>query len=146
METYVPLVYRQLVDDELFRRLSQTRDFLAANYHQVITLEDAAREGCLSPFHFQRMFKRAFGETPHEFLTRQRIEHAQNLLRNGHSVTEVCYEVGYESLGSFSTKFARQVGVPPSEFRRVFSVPSSWWMRRIPACFAFQNGVLIRPQ
>jgi len=101
----------------------------------VITLEEAASEACMSPFHYQRMFKRAFGESPHDFVTRLRIERAQRLLRtSAMSVTEVCFEVGYESLGSFSTMFSRVVGCTPSEFRRVYSIPTRWFLRNVPSC------------
>lgn len=127
-------MYRQLVEHEMFRRLNETRDFLADSAYRVITLEEAANEAAMSPFHFQRMFKRAFGESPHDFVTRLRIERAQALLRGGMTVTEVCFEVGYESLGSFSTMFARQVGCAPSEFRRTYSIPLRWFLRNVPSC------------
>lgn len=143
MEGRNPFSYRQLVETETFRRLSTTRDYLAAHHGRVITLEEAAKEACMSPFHYQRMFKRAFGESPHDFVTRLRIERAQRLLRtSGMSVTEVCFEVGYESLGSFSTMFSRVVGCAPSEFRRVYSIPTRWFLRNVPTCmFGWGNPV-----
>ena len=84
-----------LVDDATFRRLCRARDLLAASYNLRVPLDVAAREACLSPFHFQRLFARTFGETPHDFLTRLRMDQAKQLLGAGHlPVTDVCLEVG----------------------------------------------------
>src|SRR5436853_7018386 len=106
-------------EDVTFRRLRRARGLLAAGLDELITLERAAREACLSPFHFQRMFARVFGETPHEFVTRLRMDTAKRLLASGEMpVTEVCLEVGYTSMGTFSARFAAQIGRPPSEYRR----------------------------
>ena len=138
----VPQVYRYgLVEYEAFRMLNQSREFLAENYDRVITLQDAAEVACLSPFHFQRQFKKAFQESPHDFISRLRIDQAKKLLAKGDlSVTEVCMEIGYESLGTFSTRFAREVGCAPSEFRRVFSIPTHWWLRNVPGCVVYRWG------
>jgi AraC-like DNA-binding protein len=89
-----------------------------ARYAQALRLEDLAHEAALSPFHFLRMFRAAFGETPHQYLTRVRIEAAKRLLLADAPVTDVCFDVGFQSLGSFSALFARRVGAPPSAFRR----------------------------
>jgi AraC-like DNA-binding protein len=134
-----------LVDDELFRRLCRSRDFLAARLDQPLRLADAAREACLSPFHYHRLFARTFGETPHEFLTRVRIDRAKELLvRDSLPVTEVCMAVGYESLGSFSSRFRAEVGRSPSQFqqqlRRIFPVPSTAIYRFIPNCYLLRHG------
>ena len=114
-----------LLHDDTFRRLCRSRDLLAASYQEQITLDHAAREACLSSFHFHRLFASAFGETPHDFLTRIRMDRAKQLLLRGEmSVTEVCLEVGYSSLGSFSHKFRSLAGQTPTgyqrEARRVF--------------------------
>src|SRR5215471_9910413 len=96
----------ELIHDETFRRLCRARDLLATDYQSTIKLQQAAREACLSPFHFHRLFTSTFRETPHDFLTRLRIDRARQLLVcSGMSVTDVCMEVGYSSLGSFSLKF-----------------------------------------
>ena len=129
-----------LVGDDLFRRLCRARDYLAANLAEPVRLADAARQSYLSQFHFHRQFTRAFGETPHEFLTRMRIDQAKKLLaREQLPVTEVCFAVGFDSLGSFSTKFRNQVGYPPSHFqhklRRIFAVPEMAAYRFTPGCF-----------
>src|SRR5260370_36695868 len=95
-----------LLHDDTYRRLCRSRDFLAACYQEPISLDLAAREACLSSFHFHRLFASAFGETPHDFLTRVRMDRAKRLLASGEmSVTEICMGVGYSSLGSFSCQF-----------------------------------------
>jgi AraC-like DNA-binding protein len=81
-------------------------------YGRPVSLPDVAARANLSPYHFLRVYKRAYGETPHEFLTRLRIERAKTLLARGsHNVTEACFEVGFSSLGSFSSLFAGRVGL-----------------------------------
>jgi len=134
-----------VLDDELFRRLCRSRDFLAAGLDQPLRLADAAREAGLSPYHYHRLFARTFGETPHEFLTRRRIDRAKRLLvREELPVTEVCLAVGYESLGSFSSLFRSMVGYSPSEFqrglRKIFTIPAMTPYRFIPNCFLLRHG------
>jgi AraC-like DNA-binding protein len=129
-----------LPGEDLFLRLCRSRDYLAAHFDQPVCLEDAARAAALSPFHYHRQFARIFGETPHEFLTRQRITRAKRLLAKDQlPVTEVCFAVGYESLGSFSTRFRALVGYSPSQFRRsmrsLFTVPAMPMLGFVPGCF-----------
>lgn len=141
-----PLIYTApqrlgpLVGDDLFRRLCRSRDYLAAGLDQPLRLADAAREAYLSPYHYHRLFARAFGETPHDFLTRLRMDRAKRLLaRDQLPVTEVCFAVGYESLGSFSSRFRNLVGYSPSEYqrslRKLFPVPSVAVCQFVPGCF-----------
>jgi AraC-like DNA-binding protein len=131
----------RLFDAATFARLSRARDYLGACYRDRVTLENAARKACLSPFHFNRVFARAFGETPHEFVTRMRIEAAKKLLlTENQSVTEICLDVGYESLGSFSMRFRSLTGLSPAAFRREARVAfggfaSHWPLYYIPACY-----------
>lgn len=104
---------------ELFQRLRYSRDFLAAHFADPWSLADAARLACLSPFHFHRVFAQAFGETPIVFLTRVRMYHARQLLIDTEiPVTHVCQAVGYASLGTFSSRFRREAGCSPTEYRR----------------------------
>jgi AraC-like DNA-binding protein len=129
-----------LVQEETFARLYRSREFLAESLGQRIGLHEAAAVACLSPYHYHRMFVRAFGETPHEFLTRLRIDRAKQMLaRDECPVTEVCLAVGYESPGSFSSLFRGQVGRSPSQYRqglrRIFAVPRLAPYRFVPACF-----------
>jgi AraC-like DNA-binding protein len=129
-----------MVDHDTFRRLCRSRDFLAASFDERLRLEQAAANAFFSPFHYHRLFRRAFGETPHEFLTRLRLDEAKRLLATGEgSVTDVCFAVGYESLGSFSLRFKELAGCSPSEYRRRARgwtvVPQRWVPRPVPACF-----------
>jgi AraC family transcriptional regulator len=104
---------------ELYRRLYRVRDYIHASLHCSLTLSDMAAVACLSPFHFLRAFKQLFGLTPHHYLTQKRLERAQFLLaKTEHSVTDICFEVGFESLGSFSALFRRYTGLSPRDYRK----------------------------
>jgi AraC family transcriptional regulator len=105
---------------EVYRRLLRGRDFLLSSLHERIQLKDMAAAACLSPFHFHRSFTCAFGETPHQYLTRHRLERAAQLLRRVElSVTEICLATGFESPTSFSDLFRRHYGVLPSKFSKI---------------------------
>jgi AraC-like DNA-binding protein len=120
--------------------LSRARDYMAARFNERISLTEAAAYAGLSSFYFHRLFANAFGETPHEFVTRLRIDHAKRLLLAGnHSVTDICFDAGYESLGSFSTRFHSLTGLSPAAFRResrrVFGASGrNWPLYYMPAC------------
>jgi AraC-like DNA-binding protein len=128
-------------DATTFARLSRARDYLGACYRDRITLEKAATHACLSPFHFNRMFAQAFAETPHEFVSRVRMEEAKRLLLSeSHSVTDIYFDLGYESLGSFSAKFRSLTGLSPAAFRRQARISfggfaAHWPLYYIPACY-----------
>jgi AraC-like DNA-binding protein len=125
---------------QTYRDLARAREFMRHAYGDPVSLPDVAAQANLSPYHFLRVFKRAYGETPHEFLTRLRIERAKTLLARGsHNVTEACFDVGFSSLGSFSVLFAYRVGLSPSEYRRYarssISVPERVRPVFVPSCF-----------
>lgn len=104
--------------EELWRRLNRGRDFIHARFESALTLPEIASAACLSPFHFLRGFKAVFRMTPHEYLSACRVERAKFLLeRTELSVTEICFSVGFESLGSFSSWFTRLAGSSPREWR-----------------------------
>ncbi len=95
------------------------RDRIDRDYAQPLDVEALARAAGMSAGHLSREFKRAYGESPYSYLMTRRIERAMALLRRGDlSVTDVCFEVGCSSLGTFSTRFSELVGVPPSVYRR----------------------------
>src|SRR5215203_2053804 len=126
---------------QTYRSLAQAREFMRHTYGRPISLPDVAAQANLSPYHFLRIYKRAYGETPREFLARLRIERAKTLLARGsHNVTGACFEVGFYSLGSFSNLFADRVGLSPSEYRRyarsTISVPPTVRALFVPSCFS----------
>jgi AraC-like DNA-binding protein len=98
--------------------LRRVRDRMDLEYAQPLDVESLARGVHLSAGHLSRQFALAYGESPYSYLMTRRIERAMTLLRSGDlSVTEVCFAVGYQSLGTFSTRFTELVGVPPSVYR-----------------------------
>jgi AraC-like DNA-binding protein len=109
---------RAATREELWRRINRGRDFIHARSDSALTLREIASAACLSPFHFLRVFKAAFGTTPHEYLSACRVERAKFLLeRTELPVTEICFAVGFESLGTFSSWFARITGSSPRAWR-----------------------------
>jgi AraC-like DNA-binding protein len=129
------------------RKLCQVRDLIRDCLEDEWTLSDLSQEADLSAWHFLRAFRVAFGETPHAYLTRLRLEKAKELLTlSSRPVTEICFDVGFTSLGSFSTLFRRQVGLSPAEFRRTVrawvSVPGRHPWVFVPFCFAQHFGPL----
>jgi AraC-like DNA-binding protein len=131
----------RLYDSATLARLCRARDYLADRFNRRIPLEEAARQAYLSPFYFNRLFAEAFGETPHEFVTRLRIARAKRLLlADRGTVTDICFDVGYESPGSFSTRFRTLTGLSPAAFRRearrVFGF-RRWRLFYVPACYQY---------
>jgi AraC-like DNA-binding protein len=100
-------------------RLRRVRDRIDREYALPLDVDALARDALMSPGHFSRAFRKAYGESPYSYLMTRRIERAMALLRGSElSVTEVCFTVGCSSLGTFSTRFTELVGVPPSVYRR----------------------------
>ena len=122
--------------------LLRARDLIDAQYAQPLDLDELARTANFSRYHFLRVFRRAFHATPHEYLTRKRVERAKELLADSEfTITEICFEVGFESLGSFSTMFHNIVGWSPSIYRA-----RAWEMRKnplkfIPNCYVIMHGI-----
>ena len=126
-------------------RLCRVRDLLRECHSQPLTLGDCAEEVELSPWHLLRTFRAAFGETPHAYLTRVRIDRAARLIAlTGRSVTDVCFDVGFASLGSFSTLFKRHTGWSPAAYRRRargwVSVPAAAGWVFVPYCYVYPFG------
>src|SRR6187402_625555 len=91
------------------RHLTRAKDLADARYFEALDVEELARAARLSPAHFSREFRRAFGQTPHQYLLHRRLERAAELLRNtDRSVADVCFTVGLKSVGSFTTSFGRE--------------------------------------
>ena len=119
--------------------LRRARDQMDREYAQPLDVAALARTAFMSSGHFSRSFREAYGETPYSYLMTRRIERAMMLLRRGDlSVTEVCFEVGCSSLGTFSTRFTELVGESPSAYR----ARDHSWMEPLPACLV---RVALRP-
>lgn len=130
-----------LVGREALRDLCRARDLLREVDDPPRSIEEVAREVAISPSHFTRQFEAIFGLTPHQFRIHWRLERAKKLLSTGrYSVTDTCMEVGFSSLGSFSTLFSRRVGIPPSAYRRRFrpmmQVPETLQRVLCPGCLS----------
>jgi AraC family transcriptional regulator len=112
---------RPATREELYRRVQVARDYAAALYPTPVSLDAMANAACLSPNHLLRTFKQVFGQTPHTYITRLRLDEAQRRLRHtDEPVTAICFAVGFASPGSFSWLFRRQTGLSPAQYRRQF--------------------------
>jgi AraC-like DNA-binding protein len=120
--------------------LRRAHDHIDRHYAAPLDLAALAAVAGVSKYHFARSFEAAYGETPIRYLTRRRIERAQDLLRHANlTVTEICMLVGFSSLGSFSARFSRLVGESPTVYR------DRWAARggaRVPGCYLFMRGAL----
>jgi len=115
------------------RHLLRAKDLADARYAEPLDVDDLARAAGLSRAHFSREFRRTFGETPHAYLLTRRLERAAAMLRTtDHSVAEICFSVGLQSLGSFTTSFTRTYGMSPTAYRASF--PPATNQARVPAC------------
>ena len=137
--------------DAASRRLLRARDAMDRAYAQPLDVPALAHIALTSEAHFIRTFKQTFGETPHRYLQRRRLERAMALLREtDQPVTEICLEVGFASLGTFSRTFKRVLGMSPSSYReawraarapRATSRPASSWRGRGPRAIATRTAV-----
>ena len=121
--------------------LRRARDLMDREYAEPLDVPAMARAALMSPSHFSRKFRAAYGETPYSYLMTRRVERAKALLRQGLSVTDTCFAVGATSLGSFSSRFSEIVGESPSQYRArdhgdYEEIPSCVSMCRSEVCFA----------
>jgi AraC-like DNA-binding protein len=124
------------------RYLTRGKDLADARYAERLTVADMARAAQLSPAHFSREFRAAFGESPHQYLLTRRLERAATLLRStDRTVADICFMVGLSSVGSFTTSFRRMFGTTPTQYRASF--PSAAHLARVPPCVVKVYG---RPQ
>ncbi len=115
------------------RHLLRAKDLADARYAERLGVDDLARAAGLSRAHFSREFRRAFGESPHAYLLTRRLERAAALLRTtDRSVADICFSVGLQSVGSFTTSFTRTFGVPPTTYRAQFPPAASQAL--VPTC------------
>ena len=121
------------------RDLLRARDLADGRYFEPLRVDNLARAAGFSRAHFSREFRRAFGETPHSYLLTRRLERAAALLRNtDRSVARICFDVGLQSVGSFTTSFTRTYGVSPTAYRASF--PRAADYAQIPTCLLRANG------
>jgi AraC-like DNA-binding protein len=124
------------------RHLLRAKDLADARYFDPLDVDDLARAAGLSRAHFSREFRRAFGESPHAYLLTRRLERAAAMLRaTDRSVADICFSVGLQSVGSFTTSFARTFGISPTAYRAKF--PPAADHALVPACVVRFYG---RPQ
>jgi AraC-like DNA-binding protein len=127
----------------LYRRIVQAKLFIDNNYADKIDLNNISNEAYFSKFHFIRLFKSAYGKTPHQYLKYVRIEKAKELLKKDTPVSEACFLVGFDSLSSFSGLFSKVVGKSPSTYlkhhqenqKKISLTPLAF----VPGCYAYQH-------
>jgi AraC-like DNA-binding protein len=121
------------------RHLLRARDLADRRFAEALDVDDLARAAGLSRAHFSREFRRTFGESPHAYLLTRRLERAAALLRGtDHSVAEICFSVGLQSVGSFTTSFTRTYGMSPTAYRAAF--PPAADHARVPACIVHRHA------
>lgn len=124
-----------LPDVETLERLGRARAFIDHCYDHPLNLDQISEKACFSRFHFLRLFRQAFNKTPHQYLIERRIEKAKELLTADElRVTDVCFEVGFQSLGSFSSLFHKWVGHAPATYRERARA-REMAKRKVPGCF-----------
>jgi AraC-like DNA-binding protein len=119
----------------LARHLVRAKDLADARYYESLSVRDLAAAAGLSPAYFSRQFKQTFGESPHQYVLTRRLERAASLLRTTDwSIAHICFAVGAQSVGSFTSSFRRMFGQTPLAYRAMY--PPAEWHVRIPRCVA----------
>jgi AraC-like DNA-binding protein len=132
---YEPELKQASAEADIYRRLCRARDFIDHCYDHPLNLDQISSQACFSRYHFLRLFRQAFDKTPHQYLIERRIEKAKELLSaDDLRVTDVCFEVGFQSLGSFSSLFHKCVGHAPNTYREKRRQTQAA-KRKIPGCF-----------
>ena len=103
----------------IYQRIVAAKVYIDENYHEPIDLALISQQAFLSRFHFHRIFRKIYRHTPHQYLTQKRLDKAKDLLAENKPVTEVCNEVGFESIGSFSVLFKKEIGFAPQYYRNM---------------------------
>ncbi len=130
---------------DIYQRLVTAKVYIDENYQDAIGLEQISQQAYLSRFHFHRLFRQVYKKTPHQYLTQKRLDRARDLLSENKPVTDVCNEVGFESIGSFSALFKKEIGFAPTYYRNMA------WLKKqkqklqprvaIPHCFIESYGL-----
>ncbi|MCW3093551.1 MAG: AraC family transcriptional regulator [Ferruginibacter sp.] len=137
MTNHYPKIY-------FYKRIVQAKIFMDTHFGEAIDLHNIADEAYFSKFHFIRLFKTVYGNTPHQYLTKVRIEAAKMLLQKQTSMTETCFAVGFDSISSFSGLFKKYTKTTPSTYQQQFKKRQAQIklnpLQFIPGCFAQQKG------
>jgi AraC-like DNA-binding protein len=129
---------------DVYQKIVRTKIYIDENFEQPIDLHRLSREACLSRYHFHRLFTRIYRLTPHQYLTRKRIEQARVWLAGeDHTIMEICNHIGFESIGSFSTLFKKEIGHAPREYRHLAHAKRQQPRSFIPHCFIETYGLEI---
>lgn len=104
---------------DIYQRIAAAKVYIDDNYQEDIDLEQISKQAFLSRFHFHRLFKQVYKRTPLQYITQKRLSKAKDLLSANTSVTDVCNEVGFESIGSFSVLFKKEIGFAPQYYRNM---------------------------
>lgn len=125
---------------DVYRKIVIAKVYMDENFHEPIDLDCLSREACLSRFHFHRLFTRIYQRTPHQYLTRKRVEQARQWLAGKDlTVSEICNNVGFESIGSFSVLFKKEIGFAPQYYRNQAWLKKQQALQQprtfIPHCF-----------
>ena len=129
---------------EVYKKLCRAKEFMDERCCSPIDLDSIARQANLSVYHFLRVFSKVYCKTPHRYLTLKRIDKAKEYLAlENHSITDICFDIGFESPGSFSSMFLKHTGLTPTEFRnsarRKIYMSVSFPEKLIPACYLFSK-------
>lgn len=124
----------------MYRRIVEAKNYIDVHFSEKIDLDEISDKAAFSKYYFIRLFKKAFGLSPHKYLTQVRLEHAKKLLKEGKSITDVCDAVGFESIPSFTGLFKAQMGISPGAFSDQLKATEEDQKKRpmayIPGCFA----------
>jgi len=124
---------------DIYQRIVAAKVYIDDNYHEPIDLEEISQQAFLSRFHFHRLFRQVYKKTPHQYLTKKRIDKAKELLSENKQVADVCNEVGFESIGSFSVLFKKEIGFAPTYYRNMAWLKKQEALKQpkkfIPHCF-----------
>ena len=125
---------------DVYKKIVGAKVFIDENFREQIDLDTIAGEACLSRYHFHRLFRRIYKRTPHQYLTFKRIDHARRMLATeDFTISDICMQVGFDSIGSFSMLFKKETGLAPGEYRDVSKLrraaAAEQPRRVIPFCF-----------
>jgi AraC-like DNA-binding protein len=107
------------LSSDIYQRIVTAKVFIDENFQEPINLDAVSEQAFFSRFHFHRLFTRIYRRTPHQYITQKRLDKAKELLKENKAVTDVCNEVGFESIGSFSVLFKKEIGFAPQYYRNM---------------------------